>query len=43
MGIHSGRKGPQSKTLGCIRTTDDATAFLTGLNQTDPLKTITVK
>jgi len=43
MGIHSGRKGPQSKTLGCVRTTDDATDFLKGLNQTDPLKTITVK
>ena len=43
MGIHSGRKGPQSKTLGCVRTTDDATDFLKGLNQTDPLKMITVK
>ena len=43
MGIHSGRRGPQSKTLGCIRTTDDATDFLKGLNKTDPLKTITVK
>ncbi len=43
MGIHSGRKGPQSKTLGCVHTTDDATDFLKGLNQTDPLKTITVK
>jgi len=43
MGIHSGRKGPQSKTLGCVRTTDDATDFLKRLNQTDPLKTITVK
>jgi RHS repeat-associated protein len=43
MGIHSGRKGPQSKTLGCVRTTDEATDFLKKLNQTDPLKTITVK
>ena len=43
MGIHSGRSGPQSKTLGCIRTTDEATKFLLDLNQTDPLRTITVK
>ena len=43
MGIHSGRSGPQSKTLGCIRTTDDATDFLRNLHQTDPLNTITVK
>jgi RHS repeat-associated protein len=28
MGIHSGRKGPQSKTEGCIRTTDEGTEFL---------------
>lgn len=43
MGIHSGRSGPQSKTLGCIRTTDEATEFLRKLNQIDPLRTITVK
>jgi len=43
MGIHSGRSGPQSKTQGCIRTTDDATKFLHDLNLTDPLSTITVQ
>ena len=43
MGIHSGRSGPQSKTLGCIRTTDDATDFLRNLHQIDPLKTIKVQ
>ncbi len=42
MGIHSGRDGPESKTLGCIRTTDEATDKLRDLNRTDPLKTITV-
>lgn len=43
MGIHSGRSGPQSKTQGCIRTTDDATQFLRDLQNTDPLQTITVQ
>lgn len=28
MGIHSGRNGPESRTMGCIRTTDDATEDL---------------
>lgn len=43
MGIHSGRRDPQSKTLGCIRTTDEATDFLRTLHGTDPLQTITVR
>lgn len=43
MGIHSGRRGPQSKTLGCVRSTDEATEFLRELNRTDPLRTITVQ
>lgn len=43
MGIHSGRSGPQSKTLGCVRTTDEATDFLKNLNNIDPLKTIKVQ
>ena len=42
MGIHSGRSGPQSKTLGCVRTTDDATGFLFDLHGSDPLTAITV-
>lgn len=42
MGIHSGRSGPQSRTQGCIRTTDEATDFLRNLNSTDPIQTITV-
>ena len=43
MGIHSGRSGPQSKTQGCIRTTDDATDFLRQLQGIDPLQAITVQ
>ncbi len=43
MGIHGGRNEPQSRTLGCIRTTDEATQFLNGLNSTDPLQTLTVQ
>lgn len=43
MGIHSGRNGPASRTLGCIRTTDDATQTLLGLLTTDPLQTVTVQ
>ncbi len=43
MGIHSGRRGPSSKTFGCVRTTDEATDRLEKLHQVDPLDTITVK
>lgn len=43
MGVHSGRSGPQSKTLGCVRTNDEATDFLRTLHETDPLKTLTVQ
>jgi len=43
MSIHSGRAGPESPTLGCIRTTDEATSFLRHLNSVDPLQTITVQ
>lgn len=28
MGLHSGRKGPNSPTLGCVRTNDDAMEYL---------------
>jgi hypothetical protein len=43
MGVHSGRSGPQSRTRGCIRTTDEGTAAISNLNSTDPLTTITVR
>lgn len=42
IGVHSGRNGPESKTNGCIRTTDPATSFINNLNSTDPLTSITV-
>lgn len=42
MGVHSGRKGPQSKTLGCIRTSDDDMGKLNEVNNTDPLQSIKV-
>lgn len=42
MGIHSGRSGPQSKTLGCIRTTDGATDFLGDVNAVDPITQMVV-
>jgi hypothetical protein len=45
-GVHSGRedkKGPDSNTAGCIRTTDDAMKTINSTAKTDPLQTITVK
>jgi uncharacterized protein RhaS with RHS repeats len=44
-GVHSGRAnrgGPKAKTLGCIRTTDEATAYLKQLNAVDPITAIVV-
>jgi uncharacterized protein RhaS with RHS repeats len=44
-GIHSGREnrgGIYAKTLGCIRTTDDATAYLKLLNEVDPITSLVV-
>jgi len=43
MGVHSGRNGPQSRTQGCIRTTDDATRAIRDLHAIDPLTIITVR
>jgi hypothetical protein len=43
MGVHSGGQGPQSKTLGCIRTMDEGTRAIGELHFLDPLKSITVK
>ena len=51
MGVHSGRLGVpdglgrsgfQHCTMGCIRTTDEATAQLVRTHALDPLKSITV-
>jgi hypothetical protein len=44
-GIHSGRAnrgGISAKTLGCIRSTDDATAYLKALNAVDPITSLVV-
>lgn len=44
-GLHSGRAnrgGIYAATLGCIRTTDDATAYLKALNQVDPITMLVV-
>jgi RHS repeat-associated protein len=43
MGIHSGRKGPTSPTLGCVRTNEDGMKELTDLNAVDPIKEFTVQ
>jgi RHS repeat-associated protein len=46
MGIHSGRAnsgGPQHRTLGCVRTTDDCMRRIMELQSTDPLKGFTVQ
>jgi uncharacterized protein RhaS with RHS repeats len=42
IGVHSGRACPQSKTLGCVRTTDTATSYLRTLNSIDPIKKILI-
>jgi hypothetical protein len=51
MGVHSGREGVPDGlgrsgflhcTIGCIRTTDDATAQLVKTHAVDPIKSITV-
>jgi hypothetical protein len=43
MGVHSGRQGPQSPTLGCVRTDDPCMGDLNDLHQKDPIKSITVR
>jgi hypothetical protein len=43
MGVHSGRRSPGSKTMGCIRTTDEGTRTIGELHFLDPLTSITVK
>ena len=43
MGVHSGRRGPQSKTEGCVRTTDPCMDVLNMLHQQTPITTITIQ
>ena len=45
MGIHAGRAnraGPNYPTLGCVRTTDEATAFIRALQKYDPVTSLKV-
>jgi RHS repeat-associated protein len=42
MGLHSGRSGPESKTEGCIRTTDPCMDVLNMLHQQTPITMIMV-
>jgi hypothetical protein len=41
--LHSGRKGPDSNTYGCIRTTDEAMVFVNFYAKLDPLTEIDVQ
>jgi RHS repeat-associated protein len=43
MGLHSGRRGPESPTLGCVRTEDACMLDLKTLHKHDPVKSITVQ
>ena len=45
-GVHSGREdkgGPDAKSAGCVRTTDEAMSTINSTAKSDPLKTITVQ
>lgn len=42
MGVHSGRQGPSSNTMGCVRSTDEATRAIGNLHGVDPLTSITI-
>jgi uncharacterized protein RhaS with RHS repeats len=41
-GHHGGRRGPQSKTQGCIRVSDDTVISLYQFYQSDPITDITI-
>jgi len=43
MGLHAGRNGPDSPTLGCVRTTEGAMELLNNLHQTDPVEAIQIQ
>lgn len=42
MGVHSGRRGPQSNTEGCVRTTDPCMDILNRLHRQTPITDIMV-
>lgn len=43
IGIHAGQKGPESRTHGCIRLSEENIQTLHEMDATDPLETITIQ
>jgi len=43
IGIHGGRRGPQSRTQGCIRVGDDTVRDLVDINRRDPITEIEIR
>jgi len=43
IGVHAGRKGPESPTQGCIRVGDKTIRELVDWNKIDPIRTITIE
>ena len=43
IGIHGGRRGPQSRTLGCIRISDNSARLLNEIHQYDPITSIVIR
>ncbi len=43
IGIHGGRSGPESRTHGCIRVSDETDITLYEIHQADPITSITIR
>lgn len=43
IGIHGGRRGPESRTQGCIRVSDETDRNLNQIHQADPIHSITIR
>ena len=43
IGLHGGRRGPESKTQGCIRLSDDDIRNLVDIHRQDPITDITIR
>lgn len=43
IGIHAGRTGPESRTHGCIRVSDETDRSLYDIHQSDPITSITIR
>lgn len=43
IGVHGGRRGPQSRTQGCIRVADDTASILYDYYQLDPIREIIIQ